>query len=65
MKQPSWNDVMVEEYDSIVCNIVWDVVLRLEYKCMAWSCWLYKVKQAADGSGKIMRLDLRPVTFRR
>eukprot|EP00253_Pinus_taeda_P003274 PITA_03274 len=38
------------EYDSIVCNSVWDVVLRLENKSVVSSCWLYKVKRADDGS---------------
>eukprot|EP00253_Pinus_taeda_P022455 PITA_22455 len=41
---------MVEEYDSIVRNSVWDVVLRPENESVVSSCWLYKVKQAADGS---------------
>eukprot|EP00253_Pinus_taeda_P023575 PITA_23575 len=41
---------MVEEYDSIVSNIVWDVVLRPEDKSVLSSHWLYKVKQAANGS---------------
>eukprot|EP00253_Pinus_taeda_P011121 PITA_11121 len=41
---------MVEEYDSILCNSVWDVVPRLGDKLVVSSCWLYKVKQAADGS---------------
>eukprot|EP00253_Pinus_taeda_P025450 PITA_25450 len=41
---------MVEEYDSIVRNSVWDVVLRLEDKSVVSSRWLYKVKQAAYGS---------------
>ena len=45
-----WVDVMVEEYDSIVCNSVWDVVPRLENKSVVSSRWLYIVKQAADGS---------------
>eukprot|EP00253_Pinus_taeda_P035978 PITA_35978 len=41
---------MLDEYDSIVHNSVWDVVLRSEEKSMVSSLWLYKVKQAADGS---------------
>eukprot|EP00253_Pinus_taeda_P005003 PITA_05003 len=41
---------MVEEYDSIVRNSVWDVVPRPEDKSVVSSQWLYKVKQAADGS---------------
>ena len=41
---------MVEEYDSIVCNDVWDVVLRPVRKSIVTSRWLYKTKIAADGS---------------
>jgi len=41
---------MVEEYDSIVWNSVWDVVPRLKDKSLVSSRWLYKVKQVADGS---------------
>eukprot|EP00253_Pinus_taeda_P010455 PITA_10455 len=40
---------MVEEYDSVVQNSVWDVVPRLENKSVVISHWLYKVKQAVDG----------------
>ena len=28
VQQPIWGDAMVEEYDSIVRNSVWDVVSR-------------------------------------
>eukprot|EP00253_Pinus_taeda_P004602 PITA_04602 len=41
---------MVEEYDSIIRNNVWDVVLRMEEKSMVSSRWLYKVKKVVDGS---------------
>jgi len=41
---------MVEEYDSIVCNIVLGVVPRPEDKSVVRSRRLYKVKQAVDGS---------------
>eukprot|EP00253_Pinus_taeda_P017404 PITA_17404 len=50
VQQPIWVDVMVEEYDSIVRNNVWDVVPRPENKSVVSSHWLYKVKQAVDGS---------------
>eukprot|EP00253_Pinus_taeda_P030482 PITA_30482 len=50
VSQPIWVDAMVQEYDSIVRNSVWDVVLRLEKKSIVSSHWLYKVKQAIDGS---------------
>lgn len=50
VQQLIWVDAMVEEYDCIVCNTFWDVVLRPEDKSMVSSCWLYKVKKTADGS---------------
>jgi len=50
VQQPIWVDVMVEEYDSIVCNSVWYMVMRLENKSVMSSHWLYKVKKAFDGS---------------
>ena len=49
VEQPIWVDAMVE-YDSIVLNSVWDVVPRPENKSVVSSRWLYKVKQAVDGS---------------
>eukprot|EP00253_Pinus_taeda_P027686 PITA_27686 len=50
VQQPVWVDAMVEEYDSIVRNCVWDVVPRPRDKSVVSSRWIYKVKQAADGS---------------
>ena len=41
---------MVEEYDSIIRNDVWEVVLRPEGKSVLTSRWTYKVKYAADGN---------------
>jgi hypothetical protein len=41
---------MVEEYDSIVKNSVWEIVPRSIDKSVVGSRWIYKVKQAADGS---------------
>jgi hypothetical protein len=43
-------EAMVEEYDSIVCNDVWEVVLRPMGKLVVTSRWLYKTKYAAAGS---------------
>ena len=56
LQQSIWVDAMVEEYDSIVRNSVWDMVLRLENKSVVSFCWIYKVKQAAD-DGRIMLLQ--------
>eukprot|EP00253_Pinus_taeda_P003140 PITA_03140 len=40
---------MVEEYDSIIRNCVWDIFPRAQDKSVVSSRWLYKVKQEADG----------------
>ena len=41
---------MMEEYNSIMKNGVWEVVMRLEGKSVVTSKWLYKIKHTADGS---------------
>ena len=41
---------MVEEYDSIVRNSAWEIVPRPVGKSVVGSRWIYKVKQATDGS---------------
>jgi hypothetical protein len=50
VQDPTWVDAMVEEYDSIVKNNVWEIVPRPIDKSMVGSRWIYKVKQSADGS---------------
>ena len=41
---------MIEEYQSIMKNDVWDVVTRPEGKSVVTSKWIYKIKHAADDS---------------
>ena len=48
--QQVWRDAMVEEYSSIMKNDVLDVVPKLEWKSVASSKWIYKIKHTADGS---------------
>ena len=50
VQEPTWVDAMVEVYDSTVRNSAWDMVPRLVGKSVVGSRWIYKVKQAADGS---------------
>lgn len=45
-----WVDVMVDEYEPVVKNNVWEVVLRLEDKSGVGSRQIFKVKQAANKS---------------
>jgi hypothetical protein len=48
--QQVWKDAMVEEYQSIMKNDVWEVVPRPEGKFVVTSKWLFKIKHVADGS---------------
>ena len=41
---------MIEEYQSIMKNDVWDIIPRLEGKSVVTSKWIYKIKHATDGS---------------
>ena len=47
-----WRDAMMEEYNSIMKNGLWEVVPRPKGKSIVTSKWLYKIKHAADGSIK-------------
>jgi hypothetical protein len=48
--QQVWKDTMMEEYNSITKNDVWEVVLRPEGKSVVTSRWLYKIKYVVDGN---------------
>eukprot|EP00253_Pinus_taeda_P031780 PITA_31780 len=45
-----WVDAMVEEYNSIITNDVWEVVPRPEDRSVVGSRWIYKIKYIVDGS---------------
>jgi hypothetical protein len=47
-----WQDAMKEEYQSILKNDVWDIVLRPKGKFVVTSKWIYNIKHAVDGSIK-------------
>jgi hypothetical protein len=47
---PVWRDVMMEEYQSIMKNDVWDIVPIPEEKFVVTSKWIYKIKHIVDGS---------------
>ena len=49
-KHQVWKDSMVEEYQSIMKNDVWEIVPRLKGKSVVTSRWLYKIKHGADRS---------------
>ena len=41
---------MIEEYQSIIKNDIWDVVPRTKEKSVVTSKWIHKIKHAADSS---------------
>jgi hypothetical protein len=49
-KHKVWKDAMIEEYESILKNDVWEVVPRPLGKSIVISKWLYKIKHATDDS---------------
>ena len=50
VKKQVWQDAMVEEYNSIMKNEVWDIVPRQKDKLVVTSKWIYKIKHTTDGS---------------
>ena len=49
---------MIEEYNSILKNDVWDVVPRPKNKSGVSSKWLFKIKHASNGN--IEKLNTKP-----
>ena len=49
-KQKEWVDAMVEEYQSIIKNDVWEIVPIPKDKSLVSSKWIFKTKHSADGS---------------
>jgi hypothetical protein len=52
-----WRDAMME-YQSIMKNDVWDIILRPEGKSVVTSKWIYKIKHTVDGSIKRHKHDI-------
>eukprot|EP00253_Pinus_taeda_P014199 PITA_14199 len=50
VKHKVWKDAMIEEYESIMQNDVWEVVPRSQGKSVVTSKWLFKIKHGMDGS---------------
>jgi hypothetical protein len=50
IQKKEWVDAMTEEYQSIIKNDVWEVVLRSKNKDVVSSKWIYKIKHVADES---------------
>jgi hypothetical protein len=50
IQRKEWADAMTEEYQSIIKNEVWEIVLRPKSKDVVSSKWLFKITHVADGS---------------
>jgi hypothetical protein len=50
VKKKEWKEAMMEEYQSIMKNDVWEIVPRPKGKFVVTSKWVYKIKHAVDGS---------------
>ena len=44
--QQCWKDAMMEEYESIMKNDVWEIVPRPDGKSIVTSKWIFKIKHA-------------------
>jgi hypothetical protein len=49
-EKQEWKDAMMEEYQSIMKNDVWEVVPRPEGKSVVTSKCIYKIKHATNDS---------------
>ena len=50
VENKEWKDAMIEEYQMIMKNNVWDIVPKPEGKSGVFSKWIYKIKHATNGS---------------
>jgi hypothetical protein len=50
IQRKEWADAMIEEYQSIMKNEVWEIVPKPKNKDVVSSRWLFKIKHAVDGS---------------
>ena len=50
IKKKKWDDAMVEEYQSIIKNDVWEVVPRVKVKSLVSSKWILKTEHSEYGS---------------
>ena len=63
IQKKEWADAMIEEYQSIIKNDVWEMVPRPKNKDVISSKWLYKIKHASDGSIKKYKAKFELVAF--
>ena len=52
VQNKEWVEAMTKEYQSIMKNDVWEIVLNPEGKSVVSSKWIYKIKHTTDVSNK-------------
>jgi hypothetical protein len=50
IQKKEWADAMIEEYQSIIKNDVWEIVPISKNKDVVSSKWLFKIKHVVHGS---------------
>jgi hypothetical protein len=50
VENPEWKDAMMEEYQSIMKNDVWEVILTLEGKSIVTYKWICDINHVVDDS---------------
>jgi hypothetical protein len=50
IQKKEWEDAMIEEYQSIIKNEVWEIVPTPKSKDVVSSKWIFKIKHVVDGS---------------
>ena len=50
VQKKEWVEAMMEEYQTIMKNDVWDIVPKPKKKNVVSSKWSYKIKHVANGS---------------
>ena len=50
LQNKEWVEAILEEYQSIMKNDVWDIVPKLEGKSVVYSIWIYNINHAANES---------------
>ena len=50
VQRKEWVEAMMEEYQPIMKNDVWDIVPKPEGNTIVSSKWIYKIKHATDRS---------------
>ena len=50
IKHIAWKEAMIEEYQSIMKNDVWEIVPRPKGKFVVSSKWIFKIKHATNSS---------------